>query len=66
MQLHLLQTKTKKYFKKTKRLKNDTTKTIEDQNEASGKMPYTPYSMVWDWRVSRAGPMLLIYCRGKK
>ena len=27
----------------------------------SGTLLLTPYSMVWDWRVSRAGPMLL-YC----
>ena len=25
----------------------------------SGTILLTPYSMVWDWRVSRAGPMLL-------
>ena len=27
----------------------------------SGTILRTPYSMVWDWRVSRAGPMLLYW-----
>ena len=27
----------------------------------SGTILLTPYSMVWDWRVSRAGPMLLYW-----
>ena len=27
----------------------------------SGTVLITPYSMVWDWRVSRAGPMLLFW-----
>ena len=27
----------------------------------SGTILVTPYSMVWDWRVSRAGPMLLYW-----
>ena len=27
----------------------------------SGSILLTPYSMVWDWRVSRAGPMLLYW-----
>ena len=27
----------------------------------SGTILPTPYSMVWDWRVSRAGPMLLYW-----
>ena len=27
----------------------------------SGMILLTPYSMVWDWRVSRAGPMLLYW-----
>ena len=28
---------------------------------SSGTILLTPYSMVWDWRVSRAGPMLLYW-----
>ena len=27
----------------------------------SGTILLTPYSMVWDWRVSRAGPMLIYW-----
>ena len=27
----------------------------------SGMILLTPYSMVWDWRVSRAGPMLFYW-----
>ena len=27
----------------------------------SGTILLTPYSMVWDWRISRAGPMLLYW-----
>ena len=29
----------------------------------SGTMLLTPYSMVWDWRVSTAGPMLLYWSK---
>ena len=30
---------------------------------STGTILLTPYSMVWDWRVSRAGPMLLYWSK---
>ena len=32
----------------------------------SGTILLTPYSMVWDWRISRAGPMFFLFFINKK